>query len=213
LDGAVADYNKAFKLKPDLYAGYIIFGDLKERHGDLDGALADYNKAIELHPTIALAYRYRGRLNYNSHKFTDALVDFRKSLELNPNDQNRDYSYFYIWLAQARLGEKEAATKELQTYWNSRKTGTPDDWPSKISSFLRGKMAEPDFLKAAENSDNQKDNEQHCEAYFYAGSKRLILGDKITATDYFQKCLVTDVKDFSEYQSAAAELRFLKATN
>jgi len=71
-------------------------------------------------------------------------------------------------------------------------------------------LTEPDFFKAAENTDKQKDNEQHCEAYFYAGSKRLIAGDKTIATDYFEKCMATDEKGFIEYQGAAAELKFLK---
>jgi lipoprotein NlpI len=149
-------------------------------------------------------------LYYDLREFTNALADFRKSCELGSPCQ--DDSFFHAWLVRARLGEKEAATEELQTYWNSRQTGTLDDWPSKIGSFLTGQLAEPDFLKEAENSDKQKDNEQHCEAYFYAGSKRLLEGDKITATDYFEKCRPTDVKDFSEYQSATAELKSLKVT-
>ncbi|HMD53740.1 MAG TPA: tetratricopeptide repeat protein, partial [Phycisphaerae bacterium] len=211
--GAQVDFNRAKELNPDDADEYLVHGVEKQDKGDLDGALADFNKAIELNPKNADVYLCRGHLNYNSHKFADALADFRKFCELNSDDQYRDYAYFYVWLIRARLGEKEAVTKELQAYWNNRETGTPDDWPSRISSFLTGKLAELDFIEAAQNSDDQKDNEQHCEAYFYAGSKRLIAGDKTTATDYFKKCLVTDVKGFSEYQSAAAELHFLRATN
>jgi len=104
------------------------------------------------------------------------------------------------------LGEQEVATKELQAYGNTLKTGKSGDWPMKISHFLTGQLAETDFFKAADNAGKKKDREQHCEAYFYAGSKRLIEGDKITATNYFEKCLATEVKNFNEYQSAAAEL-------
>ena len=54
------------------------------------------------------------------------------------------------------------------------------------------------------------DREQKCEARFYAGSRRLIDGDMPGAKDLFQKCLATDVKSSTEYESAAAELEALK---
>jgi hypothetical protein len=39
--------------------------------------------------------------------------------------------------------------------------------------------------------------------------KKLLEGDKKTATDYFQKCLATDETVSPEFASAAAELRNL----
>ena len=210
LDGALADFNKAIEIKPDFTEVYCVRGYIKQCEGDLDGAFADYNKAIEMNPRLAYAYFSRGLLNYNSHKFTDAIADFNKSRELGLDAQQQDYSSFYIWLIQARLGGQDAATKELQAYLDNRKIGTPDDWPSKVARFLTGQLSEPDFFKAAKNSDQQINNGQHCEAYFYAGSKRLVEGDKITATDYFNKCLATEFKSFEEYGSAAAELKYLK---
>ena len=210
LDGALADYNKAIEIKPDFTEVYCVRGDVKQRKGDLEGAFADYNKVIEMNPRLALAYYARGLLNYDSQKFTDALADFQTSRGLGLDAQRQDYSHFYIWLIRAHLGEQDAATKELQTYLDNRKTGTPDDWPSKIANFLTGQLTEPDFFKAAENSNQQTDSGQHCEAYFYAGSKRLVEGDKTTATDYFKKCLATDVKGFTEYSSATAELKFME---
>ena len=68
------------------------------------------------------------------------------------------------------------------------------------------------FSAAAADADPARNRQQQCEAYFYAGSKRLIAGDKTTARDYFQKCLATGVKNFCEYQSAAADLKALNAT-
>ena len=213
MDGALADFNKAIQLKPNNDFAYFNRGSLKFDKGNMDGALADFNKAIELNPNNVWAYYYsRGCLHYNSHEFTNALADFHKVCELN-SDALNGYAHFCLWLVRARLGEQAAATKELQDYWDNRKTGTPDDWPSKISSLLTGQLTEPNFLKTAENADKKKDGEQHCEAYFYAGSKRLIEGDKATATDYFEKCLATGMKTFTEYKSAVAELKYLKADN
>jgi HEAT repeat protein len=169
--------------------------------------LADSTKAIALNPKDGGTYHDRGCVYYNSHDFTNALADFRKSCELGSNSQ--DYSYYRIWLIRARSEEMDAATVELKAYLDNRKTGKPNDWPSKVGRFLAGQLTESDFLKAAEDTNPRTDQEQHCEAYFYAGSKRLIEDDKTTATDYFKKCLATDVKHFEEYQSADAEMKFL----
>lgn len=211
-DGALADFNKAIEIKPDFTEVYCVRGYVKQCKGDLDGAFIDYNKVIEMNPRLALVYSMRGLLNYNLHKFTDALVDFRKSCELNSDAKIQDYSRCYIWFIRARLGEQDSATKELQTYLDNRKTGTSDDWPPKVARLLTGQLTEPDFFKAAENADKKTDKRQHCEAYFYAGSKRLIEGDKTTATDYFEKCLATGCKEIDEYNSAAAELKSLETS-
>jgi ankyrin repeat protein len=153
-------------------------------------------------------YHAQGCVDYNARRFTNALADFRKSCELGSD--NQDYSYFRIWLIRARLGEKEAATQELVAYLEFRKTLKPDDWPSKVERFLAGQLLESDFLKAADDANLQTAKEQHCEAYFYAGSKRLFENDKMGAVDYFKKCLTTNVTDFEEFTSAATELRFLQ---
>ncbi len=153
-------------------------------------------------------YHGQGIVDYNAHRFTNALADFRKSCELGSN--NQDYSYFRIWLIRARLGEKEAATQELAAYLERRKAQKPDDWPSKVGRFLAGQLPESDFLKAADDPSPQTAREQHCEAYFYVGSKHLIENDRMGAVDYFKKCLTTNVTDFEEYTSAATELLFLQ---
>ena len=214
LDGALVDFNKVIEIKPDITETYALRGFVKQIKGDSDGAMADYNNDIEMNPKDAPVYYARGLLNYDSHKFTNALADFRKACELGLDVTNRDCSHFYVWLIQEHLGEKGNATKELQTYWNSRKTGTSDYWPSTIRSFLTGQLTEPDFFKAAENTDNKTDRVQHCQAYFYAGSIRLIEGDKTTTTDYFKKCLATGCNafDVDEIISAAAELKSLETS-
>jgi lipoprotein NlpI len=206
-DGAITDYNKAIELKPDFEEAFYNRGNAKQNKGDHDGAITDFNKAIELKPNDADAFYNRGYLRYNSQDFTNALVDFHKAVELN----SYEYARFQIWLIRTRLGETKAATTELQTYLAGRTTGKPDDWASKVGHFLTGQLAEPDFLAAAKNADPKTEAGQLCEAYFYAGSKHLFASDKATAMDYFQKSIATDKKGYTEYKSAVAELKFLKA--
>ena len=170
-------------------------------------AIRSYTRMIQDHPQNGRAYHDRGCFYYDTYQFTNALADFRKSCELGSDSQ--DYSYYRIWLIRARLGEKDAATQELATYLEHRNVGKSNDWPLKVGYFLTGQLSEADFLEAAADTKAKTDQEQHCEAYFYAGMKHLIESDKTTAADYFKKCLATNVKYFEEYQSAEAELRML----
>jgi lipoprotein NlpI len=209
LAGALTDCGRAVELKPESAVARFSRGAVKVRLGDFDGALVDFNQAIEKNAKYARAYRSRGFLYYDLRAYAKALADLQKACELDPQDQ--DYASFYLWLIRARLGDQEAATGELHTYLENRKTGKPDDWPSKVGRYLTGQLSESDFCNAAENADKKKNDEQYCEAYFYAGSKRLIEGDKTAAAGYFEKCLSTGVQNFYEYRSAALELKYLSA--
>jgi lipoprotein NlpI len=213
MDAADADFSKAIALQPGFLASYVSRGQERKAKGDLDGALSDYDKAIEINPKYSTTYQYRGCLRYDSQAFPEALLDFRQECDLNFNS---DDAHLRIWLVRSRTGEKNAATRDLQEYLKNRKTGTPGDWRSQIALFLMDQMTEPDFFKAAESKDPKKEKNQHFEALFFAGAKRLVDGDKTAAAGYFQKCVAASIKDTmeyqgTEYQSAEAELRFLKA--
>ena len=212
-DGAIVDLTKAIELWSDVwFPAYLDRGKAKKAKGDLIGALADCTKAIELGRNLspsqfAEAYENRACVYYDQHSFTNALVDFHKVLEFNSAD---DSVHFRIWLAQARLGESEIATQDLEKYLQNRQNGKSGDWPAKIGDFLAGKLDEANFFKAAKNTDSNEMKAQMCQAYFYAGTKYLIDGDKRTAASYFKKCLATDQMDSAEFWSASNESKFLK---
>jgi lipoprotein NlpI len=208
LDGALADHNRAIELDARNMNAYIDRGITKRRMGDSDGALADYNKAIDLNPNVGNAFASRGYLHYDRQAFTNALADYRKALEKGAS--NPDYIHYRIWLIRSRLGEMDAATKEILNYFDTRVTGKPDDWQATIGRFLAGQSSEAVLLKAAESPDRQKSKEQHCEAYFYAGSKQLLSGNKTVAKDYFKECLETGIRTFVEFDSARAEIDLLQ---
>jgi lipoprotein NlpI len=69
-----------------------------------------------------------------------------------------------------------------------------------------GQLSESEFLKAANNDSPKKDKEQHCEAYYYAGERRVVDGDVVSALGLFQKCIETGEKTFQEFRSARSEL-------
>jgi lipoprotein NlpI len=207
VDGAIADYNRAIEFDPKYADAYNNRASARQAKGDPDSAIADYNRVIELVPKYADAYNNRGLANALLRNWADALADYRRFCELSESGQ--DYPRLSIWLIRARLGETEAASKELSTYFDKRPKATPSDWFSKVAGHLLGKVSEADLFAAAASPDAKQDSEQHCEAWFYAGMKKLFSGDKETAANYFRKCLATKQKDFTEFQLAQSELKAL----
>lgn len=214
LDGALVDFDKAIELNPKDASAHQNRASIKRTKGDVDGALADYDKAIEFNPKDTNVYYDRGTACYDKSDWSDALADFRKASpaksEVAKLDTVEDYSRIRIWLVRAKLSERDAATSELSEYLRSRTTGKPGDWASTIARFLTGNLSESDFLKPANSGDEKQAQNQTCQANFFAGSLRLINGDKSAATDSFTKCQEAGARDSYEYQSAIAELEALK---
>lgn len=134
-------------------------------------------------------------------------MNFEKAADLDPSD---DYIHFRIWLVRQKLGDQTIATQDLENYWSERKAAAPGDWPTMVERFLIGRLDERQLFAAA--NDGRDVRACKCEAYFYAGEKRLLDGDRAVARLYFEHCLDTGEKDFTEYASAAAELKALKAS-
>jgi tetratricopeptide (TPR) repeat protein len=207
-DGAIADYDRAIDLAPIKAEAYNGRGNAKQIKSDNDGAIADFSRAIDLEPDASYYYN-RGAAYFVKRDWASALADFRRSCELNREDQD---SPPCIWLIRARQGEKEAANQELATKMEQHLNNAPDDWASKITNFLLNKINEADFLAAAVSADAEKKRDQQCDAWFYAGMKRLLDGDNPAAIDYFQKALATEAQTEEEYGFAAAELKALGKT-
>jgi lipoprotein NlpI len=83
-------------------------------------------------------------------------------------------------------------------------------WPGQVVQLYLGILRKEDVLVAAENADSEKNNEQHCEAYFYLGEFALLKGDRPEAAHLFQKSIATGVQHFVEFSGANAELRRIR---
>ena len=86
---AIADYDTAIDLKPDIAAAYYlrgtIWGDLVEHFT----AIQDYNKAIDANPDYAFAYLRRGIANYLLDRNWAAKKDWNTALELAEQTGNK----------------------------------------------------------------------------------------------------------------------------
>ncbi|MGB8352975.1 MAG: tetratricopeptide repeat protein [Chthoniobacteraceae bacterium] len=212
LEGAMADCDRAVQLVPNNRVAYEYRAGIKQAKGDLNGALVDFGKAIELSKNLkGDPYHYRGCLLFDMRRFPEAMADFRKASELGLiHVLDDDYVHYRIYLVHALTNENAAGIEELKAYLSKRKAGPGEDWRLMIGRFLADQMPEADFLNAANDAKAEKSKQKQCEAWFYAGMKHLIAGDKATAQDDFKKCIATDETLYLEYASAQANLKFLE---
>jgi tetratricopeptide (TPR) repeat protein/V8-like Glu-specific endopeptidase len=99
--GALADYNSAIQLNPNMAAAYNYRGGLRSgRLKDYPRALADYNSAIQLEPKNGIFYSNRGHLKED--KLSDikgAFADYNLAIQLSPDNAiayaNRGYLKAY----------------------------------------------------------------------------------------------------------------------
>jgi Tfp pilus assembly protein PilF len=86
-DDAIAEYDKAIALNPNVALAYTNRGLAYAEKGEVDRAIADYTKAMAIDPNFVLAYALRGGAYKHKGDKEQAIVDYRKALELNPWDQ------------------------------------------------------------------------------------------------------------------------------
>ncbi len=180
-----------------------------EDKGDLDGAIAEFSKAIEISPEDSEAYYCLAGCNYLKSNWKDALSAYGRASELSKQGSEQDYSQLFIWIIRTRLGEGQAADKELAAHLEKVGNTTTNEWIRKVAGHLLGKVTEADLIAAAASPDARKKSGQICEAWYYIGMKKLLSGDKKTATEDFYKCLDTKRDEFTEFQFAEAELNAL----
>lgn len=86
-DRAIADFDQAIKLSPNLVGAYYNRGKTYHRKGNYHRAIADYTQAVSLNPKFVEAYSNRGNAYEKSGQRDKAVADFRKALELRPEDK------------------------------------------------------------------------------------------------------------------------------
>ncbi len=85
-DDAIADYDKAIALGPNVAIAYTNRGLAYGQKREVDRAIADYTKAIAIDPNFVLAYALRGGAYYVKGEVDRAIADYTKAIALNPKD-------------------------------------------------------------------------------------------------------------------------------
>ena len=109
---AIADYDAAIDLKPDLATAYYLRGTAKRSLGDYKAAIEDYSTAIDLRKDFAFAYYFRGTIRGDLGEYFIAIQDYNKAIDANP-----DYAFAYLrrGIANYLLDRNWAAKKDWET--------------------------------------------------------------------------------------------------
>jgi len=206
---AAADFSQAIRIDPNDAGAYNNRANARSQTGDITGAISDFTEVLKHRPQDARAYRGRAQLLYALRRWDQALRDLRKAYEIGPGQTERDYDMLGVWLILSRTGRHSEAAAELAAHLDKRKSATTDQWYGKICELLLGKISEQQLLEAAKSQDLTREDQQLCEALFYAGSMRLIRGDQQGALELLRRCVQTGVTDFAEYAGAKAEINGL----
>ena len=198
---AIADYDTAVRLDPDLPASYNNRGVAYGKLGMHQRAIDDYDIAIRLNSNDFVAFKNRGNAHFYLGDFGVAARDFETLADDKPSDA---YRMIWLYLAQARSGAGDVSA--LTERAGRIKTGA---WPGPVIEMLLGESTPAVVLDAARQVALDKRAEQECEAYFYLGQYHLIAGNIGEAQRMFQLSVDTGVTNFIEYTGSEAELKRL----
>ena len=87
-DKAIADYNKAIELNPNLDAAYNNRGSSYGKKGDYAKAFDDYNKSIRINNKNDSAFLNRGNIYYKQGDYDKAIEDYTKAIQLNSRNDS-----------------------------------------------------------------------------------------------------------------------------
>lgn len=169
-DGALQDLARAIELNPKSASAWKLKAKIGTAGGDLAGAVEDYSKALELNPKDIDTLLTRTRLHMRLGSWTDALSDFRKQCELAPDRQR--YPRLFIFLIREKLGEKDAAARELKALGDEYKL---------VSDFLTGAITEGEYLKQSDALGVYPERAPFAEAYSVLGAAKFLRGDRRAA--------------------------------
>jgi len=85
LNAAIARYNEALRLHPNVALTHFQLGKALGKLGDLDGDMREQQEALRLHPGLALAHAQLGYVNSQKESWSDAAREYREAIRLKPD--------------------------------------------------------------------------------------------------------------------------------
>jgi tetratricopeptide (TPR) repeat protein len=104
IDRAIADYDKAIALNPNIATAYANRGLAYRKKGEVD-------RAIALDPEDAAAYFNRGLAHESKGEVDRAIADYSKAIEVNPKYAK---AYSNRGIAYEKKGDKEQAIADYR---------------------------------------------------------------------------------------------------
>jgi len=199
-DDAVAKYEEALRLDPELALAYVNIGRVSQAKGDKAGAVEQFEKAIAVDPLFADAYTEWGLQLAEDNQIAKAIEMYHKAIEVNSN-----YAIAYNNLGYAL----ETQGKRAEAIENYRIAVDKDpfyetaylNWGHVLLSQRQYDAAIEKYKKAAELPYPSSHG-------YYSWGSVLFWQNKIDdAIEKFQKAIELDPKNELAYKSWAAALR------
>jgi tetratricopeptide (TPR) repeat protein len=119
-DEAIAECQKALKIKPDFAAAHVDLGaalvenqrggdGARRQNGAVDEAIVHYRRALQIKPDFAQAHSDLGTALLLKGQVDEAIAHYQKALEIDPNFAEARYSLGNAFLAEGEYSESIAA--------------------------------------------------------------------------------------------------------
>jgi tetratricopeptide (TPR) repeat protein len=110
---AIAEYDEAIRLKPDLAEAYNNRGAARRALGELEAALADFTEAARLKPDLAAARINVASIRLDLGQTEEAVQDLDRAFSLKLTEPEVASTYLLYGRAHSALGDREAAIDVL----------------------------------------------------------------------------------------------------
>ena len=179
---ALADYQQALRLKPDMPEVIALRGEALSMMKRYREALEAFDTALTVRPKDAEALSGRAVARIALGRIDEANGDWRRQLELVPAEQPAARACVALRMAEYAVAlpelERAVAKEPNDPYWRLyrlavlRRLGTPvesadtapsDPWPGPLFALHAGRMTGVEVLRRADT------NERRAEALFQLG--------------------------------------------
>ncbi|MDB9507056.1 tetratricopeptide repeat protein [Microcystis aeruginosa CS-338/01] len=155
--GAIASYDRALEMKPDLHQAWHIRGVALADLGRLEQAIASFDQALEIKPDYHEAWNYRGFALANLGRFEQAIASYDQALEIKPDFHLawliRGVALYNLGRLEEAIASYDRALEIKPDYyyaWNNRGNALADlgRFEQAIASYDRALEIKPDYHDA-----------------------------------------------------------------
>jgi serine/threonine-protein kinase len=209
--GALADFNLALRLNPDLADAYLYRGIIRSEKADYLGAIQDYSQVLRINPNHAEAYSNRGLIRTLLGDRWGAMQDYNQALQF---DSTYIQAYLNRSLMRVELQDYQGAIADCNEILNMNSysgkgsgvaSETSDSFTSdwQALAYLNRGLAhfELEDYQTAMNDYNQalQINPNRADIYFNRGLSRIALGEYQEAISDFNQALKLNPEDAQIY--------------
>jgi tetratricopeptide (TPR) repeat protein len=102
---ALAEFQEAIRLDPDLFVSYVFTAGIKDEMGDLDGAERDYTTLARLNPEYYFAFEGLGMLKMRKGRWAEARDAFTEAYRRAPEDSSYALLAAANWMRAGRMAD------------------------------------------------------------------------------------------------------------